>query len=184
MLTPTPTADEMAAYIVENMAQTFYLHFREIVPYGTSVRFDVLGIKRWDREIRIWEVKSCRADFVSDKKWESYLPYCTHFAFAAPEGAISPDELPKEIGLVEFSVREVREGHPFLYAEYKRGCKRLRERPDDEYYIALLEGVIGRLVQERKPYEAAITQGFRELAQEVDRVRQEIRRERKKGSDK
>ena len=49
----------------------------------------------------IWcvEVKSCRADFMSDSKWPDYLDWCDRVYFAVPEGF--PDELlPPEHGLI------------------------------------------------------------------------------------
>jgi len=49
----------------------------------------------------IWcvEVKSSRADFVSDAKWSDYLPWCDRFFFAVPE--VFPDELlPFDHGLI------------------------------------------------------------------------------------
>jgi hypothetical protein len=49
----------------------------------------------------IWciEVKSSRADFLSDHKWPGYLGWCDRFFFAVPENF--PDEiLPFEQGLI------------------------------------------------------------------------------------
>lgn len=49
----------------------------------------------------VWcvEVKSCRADFVSDTKWPDYLGWCDRFYFAVPEG-FPDDLLPAEHGLI------------------------------------------------------------------------------------
>lgn len=49
----------------------------------------------------IWciEVKSSRADFTSDLKWESYLPFCERFFFAVPE-SFPVELLPEEHGLI------------------------------------------------------------------------------------
>lgn len=49
--------------------------------------------------IQGFEIKSCRADFLADKKWEKYLDYCHRLSFVTTEGAIKPDELPNGIGL-------------------------------------------------------------------------------------
>lgn len=46
------------------------------------------------------EIKVSRADFLGDKKWPEYLPYCEKFYFACPAGLIQPDELAKGIGLI------------------------------------------------------------------------------------
>jgi hypothetical protein len=34
------------------------------------------------REITLVEIKSCEADFLTDKKWETYLAYCNKMYFA------------------------------------------------------------------------------------------------------
>src|SRR5262249_20060706 len=47
----------------------------------------------------IVEIKSCRADFVSDQKWRSYLDYCDAFAFAIGPG-FPRELLPPETGLI------------------------------------------------------------------------------------
>lgn len=48
-----------------------------------------------------YEIKVSRSDFLSDKKWRHYLPYCNEFFFVAPKGLISANELPPEAGLLE-----------------------------------------------------------------------------------
>lgn len=47
-----------------------------------------------------YEIKCTRSDFLSDKKWRGYLPYCNEFYFVAPKGIIEPTELPPEAGLL------------------------------------------------------------------------------------
>ena len=48
-----------------------------------------------------YEIKVTRGDFLADRKWRGYLPYCNEFYFACPWKLISPDELPgDECGLV------------------------------------------------------------------------------------
>jgi len=49
----------------------------------------------------IWciEVKSSRADFVSDSKWADYLPWSEKLFFAVPDG-FPTDILPPEHGLI------------------------------------------------------------------------------------
>ncbi|MHA1527616.1 MAG: MmcB family DNA repair protein [Alphaproteobacteria bacterium] len=63
-----------------------------------GLRMDVcaLGPKG---EIWCVEVKSSRADYNSDRKWEGYLGWCDRFFFAVPESF--PDRiLPPEHGLI------------------------------------------------------------------------------------
>lgn len=60
-----------------------------------------LTLGRYTRQVRIYEVKSSRADFLADSKWESYLRFCTQFAFVAPAGAIQRWELHRDVGLIE-----------------------------------------------------------------------------------
>jgi hypothetical protein len=165
--------DEMRKYCLEHLLDGYGFKAKEIGPYQDLIRFDVLGINRLKREIRILEIKSGRADFISDHKWQSYLPYCTHFAFVAPKNAIQPDELPAGIGLVEFWYEERTgwRGDPFYLLDhrYVRGCSRLQERPDDEHYIDLLEGVVMRQMTQNN--------GLRMLTKiqgEIQETRQDI----------
>lgn len=48
-----------------------------------------------------YEIKVSRSDFLSDRKWRHYLPYCNEFYFVAPKGLIQVSELPPEAGLLE-----------------------------------------------------------------------------------
>lgn len=63
-------------------------------------RFDLIRIDPRKRYIRIFEFKSCRKDFVSDKKWEQYLNYCHTFTFVCPREVIQKNDLPTGIGLM------------------------------------------------------------------------------------
>lgn len=61
-------------------------------------RMDVCALSR-SGEIWCVEVKSSRADFLSDAKWQGYRAWCDRFLFAVPEGF--PDAiLPAEEGLI------------------------------------------------------------------------------------
>lgn len=67
-------------------------------PTRSSRRMDVcaLGPKG---EIWCIEVKSSRADFKSDAKWQDYLDWCDRLFFAVPDGF--PEEiLPLDHGLI------------------------------------------------------------------------------------
>jgi hypothetical protein len=65
---------------------------------GNGCRADLVAIDRAGA-ISLIEVKSCRADFVADRKWQEYLAYCDRFYFA-----VGPDFprafLPSEEGVI------------------------------------------------------------------------------------
>lgn len=66
------------------------------LPYGRRVDVIALGS---DGAFAIAEVKSCAADFRTDRKWREYLPFCERFYFAVP--AEFPLEiLPADCGLI------------------------------------------------------------------------------------
>jgi len=66
------------------------------LPYGRRVDVIALGA---DGGFVIAEVKSCAADFRTDRKWREYLPFCDRFYFAVP--AEFPLEiLPADCGLI------------------------------------------------------------------------------------
>lgn len=115
---------------------------RELCPYGESIRMDAVTFNRYDRKIRGFEIKLTRADFLQDKKWERYLPYCNYFSFVAPKGVIQKEELPDKIGLIEvffaeklWATEEVR-----ITSEIVKKMYRLHDVPA-ELYIKLLEGI-------------------------------------------
>ncbi|WP_142662206.1 MmcB family DNA repair protein [Paracoccus laeviglucosivorans] len=69
----------------------------EFVPAG-GLRVDVISISP-KGEIWVVECKSCRADFVSDRKWQGYLEFCDRFFWAVD--CDFPDELlPEGSGLI------------------------------------------------------------------------------------
>jgi len=80
------------------------------LPLGNGRRADVAAIDHAG-EITLVEVKSCRADFRSDRKWHEYLAYCDRFYFAV--GRDFPlDLLPSDEGLIvadRFGAEIVRE---------------------------------------------------------------------------
>jgi hypothetical protein len=47
-----------------------------------------------------YEVKVGRSDFVGDRKWEAYTPFCHEFAFVCPAKLIAVEELPPGVGLL------------------------------------------------------------------------------------
>ncbi len=163
------TTAELRALAAERMRALGYPHVAsEFSPAGSGCRFDVIGLGRYTRQVRIYEVKSSRTDYLADTKWERYLPYCTHFAFVAPAGAIFRWELAREIGLIEY-------GHPrfermianrrFGFTigrddalRASRPSRRLRAAVADPEWIALLESIAFARV-ERPDGEAYFADG-------------------------
>lgn len=115
---------------------------RELCPYGESIRIDAVCFNRYNRKIKGYEVKLTRADFLADKKWERYLPYCNYFSFVAPRGIIKKEELPEKIGLIEvfFDERYKDAETVFIRSEIVRKMQRLHDI-EVENYIKLLEGI-------------------------------------------
>jgi len=69
----------------------------EFVPErGKRVDVMALGPKG---EIWVIECKSSRADFMSDSKWQGYLPWCDRYFFAVDQ-AFPTEILPEETGLI------------------------------------------------------------------------------------
>src|SRR5471030_1317809 len=146
------TTAELRELALERMRRLGYPFVSgEFSPAGSGCRFDVIGIGRYTRQVRIYEVKSSRTDYLADSKWERYLPYCTQFAFVAPAGAIQKWELDRDIGLIEY-------GHPSferMLANRRYGftihrddalrsskpSRRLREAVADDEWMALLETI-------------------------------------------
>jgi hypothetical protein len=123
----------------------------EFSPGGSGCRFDVIGLGRYTRQVRIYEVKSSRADYLADAKWPSYLRYCTHFAFVAPAGAIQRWELDRDVGLIEYGhpafermLANRRFGftmHPDDALRSSRPARRLRDAVGDAEWVSLLETI-------------------------------------------
>ncbi len=66
------------------------------LPNGRRADLAALGPKG---EIWIAEIKSCAADFLTDQKWQDYLPFCDQFCFAV--GMDFPQSLlPADCGLI------------------------------------------------------------------------------------
>lgn len=69
------------------------------------LRLDYWVLRRsWSKPAMIgYECKSGRKDFLSDKKWQGYLPLCNELWFIAPKDAIDPAELPETVGLLRIA---------------------------------------------------------------------------------
>ena len=143
---------ELRALATDRMRALGYAFVaNEFRPADSGVRFDVVGVAKYTRQVRIYEVKSSRGDFLADAKWRRYLPYCTHFAFVAPAGAIFRWELERGVGLVEYGApafERMRRARRFGMTIVREDCLRatrpalrLRECVEDAQWIALLEAI-------------------------------------------
>jgi hypothetical protein len=69
----------------------------EFVP-TPGLRVDVIALGP-RAEVWIVEVKSCRADFATDRKWQGYLPWCDRF-FWAVDAVFPVGLLPADAGVL------------------------------------------------------------------------------------
>jgi len=74
-----------------------FVSVEELVP-TSGLRVDVMALGP-KGEIWIVECKSCRADFLSDHKWQGYLEWCDRF-FWAVDGDFPTELLPDDTGLI------------------------------------------------------------------------------------
>lgn len=140
-------ARALKEYVLTEILACYYFKGTEVSPVRSGLRFDVYALKRTaysKSEVRIYEIKSSRKDFTSDKKWQKYLLYCTHFYFVAPVGVIDLNDLPEKIGLIEIFYKNGKMEHVF-----KRKCRRLRSFPDNDLYVDFLEGILCRYIEQR-----------------------------------
>lgn len=118
----------------------------ELCPYGESLRLDALSFNRYDRIIRGYEIKLTRPDFLQDKKWQRYLPFCNYFSFVAPKNIIGKDELPPGIGLIEVWIEQKKSWDDTIgyrhrvRSEITKKMSRL-DKVSIENYIKVLEGI-------------------------------------------
>ena len=72
-------------------------------PQGLLI-FDGLAIRKSYTGpcITGYEIKVSRSDFLQDAKWHLYLQYCNEFYFVVPNGLISKEELPENVGLIYY----------------------------------------------------------------------------------
>ncbi len=132
---------ELRALATQRMRELGYAYVEnEFSPSVTGLRFDVIGIAKYTRQVRIYEIKSSRGDFLS-----------THFSFVAPAGAIFRWELGREVGLIEYGApafERMRRARRFGMTIVREDClratrpsQRLRERVGDAEWIALLQTI-------------------------------------------
>lgn len=72
---------------------------------------DIIAVRRRQylrKEIRAYEVKASRADFLHDvghMKWKKYLSVCHRVYFAAPAGMLKKSDIPEGAGLIVLGER-------------------------------------------------------------------------------
>ena len=83
-----------------------------------------------------YEVKISRSDFLQDKKWRDYLPYCHKFYFVTPWGLIDKQEIEEPAGLIYASKNMSK-----LYIQ-KRVSPRIIQDPINIYIYLLMSRTI------------------------------------------
>ncbi|HEX5079218.1 MAG TPA: MmcB family DNA repair protein [Geminicoccaceae bacterium] len=81
---PPAARDSIAAGIWRGAARCLVAADHAVLaelPLGNGRRADLVAIDR-SATITIVEIKSGRADFVADRKWQAYLAFCDRFYFA------------------------------------------------------------------------------------------------------
>lgn len=94
---PAKAGDQLARGVARLLAAMGHAALTEFVPTA-GLRVDVISITP-KGEIWVVECKSCRADYVADRKWQGYLDFCDRFFWAVDAGF--PEEmLPDGTGLI------------------------------------------------------------------------------------
>lgn len=75
------------------------------VAAGELLQFDAVAIyKSWSRQqIRGYEIKISRSDFLRNAKYSRYLPYFHEFYFVTPTGMVQRQEVEENIGLIWYN---------------------------------------------------------------------------------
>ncbi len=94
---PGGRAAQIVRGVQAMLAEAGWVSLTEVA-LASGRRADVMALgPRGD--IRIVEVKSCRQDFRTDRKWPEYAPWCDAFLFAV-DCDFPQDRLPPEAGLI------------------------------------------------------------------------------------
>ena len=67
------------------------------------------------RTIIGYEIKVTRADFLSDQKYPHYMETCNLFYFVVPKGLIKKDEVPRNVGIIEYNNGKLRQIKHAIY---------------------------------------------------------------------
>lgn len=94
---PQMPGQRLARGVARAMRQFDFVTVEELVP-TPGLRVDVMALGP-KGEIWVIECKSSRADYLSDQKWQGYLPWCDRF-FWAVDGDFPTELLPAETGLI------------------------------------------------------------------------------------
>ncbi len=97
------------------------------LPLSDGRRADIVALGG-DGTVMIVEVKSCAADFRSDRKWRDYAAHCDRLYFAISE-ATPPEIMPAEAGLIladRFGAAILRDTDPHPLAGATRRAMLLR----------------------------------------------------------
>jgi len=87
----------LARGVSRHLRSLDFVSVEEFVP-TRGLRVDVMALGP-KGEIWIIECKSSRADYLSDQKWQGYLPWCDRF-FWAVDTAFPTELLPDDTGLI------------------------------------------------------------------------------------
>jgi hypothetical protein len=90
-------ADDILRGVGRALADADHAVLAEL-PLGNGRRADLVAIDRTGM-ISLVEIKSCRADFLTDRKWYQYLDFCDRFYFAVASD-FPRHLLPADAGLI------------------------------------------------------------------------------------
>jgi len=95
---------------------------------------DVWAMKKaWKNpHFTCYEIKTSRADFLNDDKWQQYLINCNSFYFVCPTGLISLSEVPEKAGLMYVSKTGTK-----LYTKKKAVYRDIQINQDVLLYILM-----------------------------------------------
>ncbi|MCF3974454.1 MmcB family DNA repair protein [Paracoccus salsus] len=96
-LVPAMPGQRLARGVARLLHSMDHAVLTEFVP-ERGLRVDLVGLGPRG-EIWIVECKSCRSDFVADRKWHRYLDWCDRYFWAVDE-AFPLDLLPERTGLI------------------------------------------------------------------------------------
>ena len=94
---PLQPGQLLARGVCRHLRDLDFVSVVELVP-ARGLRVDVMALGP-KGEIWVIECKSSRADFMADRKWQQYLPWCDRF-FWAVDNDFPIDLLPDETGLI------------------------------------------------------------------------------------
>lgn len=98
--------DELAESLAQSLSTEEWLTAHEVCLRGCEGRVDLAAVRIRNykrKELRVYEVKATRSDFLVDigrQKWRKYLDVAHRVYFATPAGLVRKDEIPRRAGLV------------------------------------------------------------------------------------